>query len=221
MKAFNSAVIFDMDGVIIDTEPLYTKAEIRLFGEYGVEIPEEDWSLFRGCSEQTFFDLSMKRYGITEAREIFINKGRQYVRDEFIQHLAFMPGFKSLHKRVITHYKTGLVTASPRHNLDWVTNLIHLEQYFSHIISGDDTENNKPHPEPYLAMLDRLSITAENTIVVEDSLHGIKSALAAGCHVIAKTGSIPREDLTIAHRIVEHLDEITLPLMEELLQESL
>ena len=50
MKSANSAVIFDMDGVILDTEPLYTKAEIRLFGEYGVTIPEEDWSLFRGCS---------------------------------------------------------------------------------------------------------------------------------------------------------------------------
>jgi len=65
MKSANSAVIFDMDGVILDTEPLYTKAEIRLFGEYGVTIPEEDWSLFRGCAEQDFFDLSMKRYKIT------------------------------------------------------------------------------------------------------------------------------------------------------------
>jgi len=221
MEAFTSAVIFDMDGVIIDTEPLYTKAEIRLFGEYGVEIPEEDWSLFRGCSEQTFFDLSMDRYGITEDREIFINKGRQYVRDEFLQHLAFMPGFKSLHKRVISCYKTGLVTASPRHNLDWVTGLIGIDNYFSQIISGDDTENNKPHPEPYLAMLERLSVIPENSIVVEDSLHGIKSALAAGCHVIAKTGSIPKEELSIAHRIVEHLDDITLPFLDELLQEIL
>ena len=51
----NTAVIFDMDGVIIDTEPLYTKAEIRLFDEYGVKVPEEDWSLFRGCTEQDFF----------------------------------------------------------------------------------------------------------------------------------------------------------------------
>ena len=79
----NSAVIFDMDGVVIDTEPLYTRAEIRLFGEYDVEIPEEDWSLFRGCSEKTFFDLSMARYGITENRDIFIQKGRKYVLEEF------------------------------------------------------------------------------------------------------------------------------------------
>ena len=58
MNSCKSAVIFDIDGVILDTEPLYTKAEIRLFGEYGVTIPEEDWSLFRGCAEQDFFDLT-------------------------------------------------------------------------------------------------------------------------------------------------------------------
>ena len=52
----NTAVIFDMDGVIIDTEPLYTRAEIKLFREYGIEIPKEDWSLFRGCSEEDLLD---------------------------------------------------------------------------------------------------------------------------------------------------------------------
>ena len=74
----NFAVIFDMDGVVIDTEPLYTKAEIRLFGEYGVEIPKEDWPLFRGCAEKDFFDLSMTRYNISEDKNVFIEKGRKY-----------------------------------------------------------------------------------------------------------------------------------------------
>ena len=100
MNSVNTAVIFDMDGVIIDTEPLYTKAEIRLFGEYGVTIPEEDWSLFRGCAEQDFFDLSMERYHINEDKDVFMAKGREYVRDEFKKNLSFMPGFHDLHHRV-------------------------------------------------------------------------------------------------------------------------
>ena len=111
MIPFNKAVLFDMDGVVLDTEPLYTKAEIRLFGEYGVLIPEEDWSLFRGCAEQDFFDLSMKRYHITEDKHIFMEKGREYVRDEFKKSLAFMPGFHNLHQLVTQHYSVGLVTA--------------------------------------------------------------------------------------------------------------
>ena len=91
-----SAVLFDLDGVTIDTEPLYTLAEIRLFGEYGVEIPKEDLHLFRGSSEETFFNLSMERYAITEDRDTFIKKGRQYVMDEFKKNMPFVPGFKKL-----------------------------------------------------------------------------------------------------------------------------
>ena len=220
MKSANSAVIFDMDGVILDTEPLYTKAEIRLFGEYGVIIPEEDWSLFRGCAEQDFFNLSMKRYKITEDKNVFMEKGRAYVRDEFKKSLAFMPGFHRLHKMVKQHYHIGLVTASPRHNLDWLRTLIELDDLFEHIISGDDTDKNKPHPEPYLAMMSRLGVEPENTVIIEDSLHGVQSGLASGAFVIAKTGSVPDSQLTIAHRIISHLNEITHFMIEELLQDK-
>ena len=69
----NTAVIFDMDGVILDTEPLYTRAEVRLFDEYGVHIPKEDWSLFRGCSEEDFFNLSMQRYKVNENMTVFMD----------------------------------------------------------------------------------------------------------------------------------------------------
>ena len=78
-----AAILFDMDGVTVNTEPLYTRAEVRLFGEYGVKIPKKDFALFRGCSEKTFFDLSIKRYGISENKNIFISKGRKYVLEEF------------------------------------------------------------------------------------------------------------------------------------------
>ena len=221
MNSVNSAVIFDMDGVIIDTEPLYTKAEMRLFGEYGVTIPEEDWSLFRGCAEQDFFDLSMERYHINENKDVFMAKGREYVRDEFKKNLSFMPGFHDLHHQVRDHYKIGLVTAAPRHNLDWLQRLIGLNDLFQHIISGDDTARNKPHPSPYLAMIALLNVNPENTVVIEDSFHGLRSALSAGCHVIAKRGSVPEEKLSIAHRIVTNLNEITLELIEELLREKI
>jgi len=218
MNSIKNAVIFDMDGVILDTEPLYTKAEIRLFGEYGVHIPEEDWSLFRGCAEQDFFTLSMKRYKIAENRDIFIAKGREYVRDEFKKNLAFMPGFHRLHKMATIHYKIGLVTASPRHNLDWLRSLIELDELFENIISGDDTNRNKPHPDPYEAMMDILNVQPHQTVIIEDSLNGIQSGLASGASVIALSGSIPISQLSIAHRVVSHLDEITKDVIEELLR---
>ena len=206
MNSFKSAFIFDMDGVILNTEPLYTKAEIRLFGEYGVTIPAEDWSLFRGRSEQDFFYHSMERYHIAEDKDVFMAKGREYVKDEFRKNLSFMPGFHDLRRRVQKHYKIGLVTASPRHNLDWLHGLIGLYDLFQHIISGDETARNKPHPDPYLAMLSLLDVKPYNAVIIEDSLHGLNSALSAGWHVIAKRGSVPEEKLAIAHRIVSDLN---------------
>ena len=221
MMPFNSAVIFDMDGVVIDTEPLYTNAEIRLFREYNVEIPEEDWSLFRGCAEQDFFDRSMERYNITEDKNLFMEKGREYVREEFMRGLTFMPGFHKLFGWIQKQYNTGLVTASPQHNIDWICGMIGLDDIFKHIISGDETAQNKPHPEPYLAMIKKLNVLPINSIIIEDSLHGLRSALASGAHVIAKTGSVPDKDLSIAHRKVVHLDEITNDMLEKLLQENI
>ncbi len=216
----NTAIIFDMDGVIIDTEPLYTKAEVRLFSEYGVEIPPKDWSLFRGCAEDDFFTLSMQRYKISEDRSVFMEKGREYVREEFNKGLVFMPGFEDMLKRVQKKHATGLVTASPRHNIDFLCGLIHLDNIFEHIISGDESARNKPHPDPYFEMMERLNVLPNNTVIIEDSLCGLNAALSSGAHVIEKTGSFPEKNLIIAHKTVSHLNEITDRLLEELLQKK-
>ena len=216
-----AAILFDMDGVTIDTEPLYTRAEVRLFGEYGVQIPREDFALFRGCSEKTFFDLSIKRYGISENKNIFISKGRKYVLEEFNKNIPFIPGFKILHRWVSKKYHTGLVTASPISSLNFISKKISLQNYFSHMISGEETNKNKPFPDPYVEMMSRIGVHPFHTIIIEDSISGIKSGLAARAHVVAKRGSIPKKYLLDAHRVINNYKEITPTFLEELLQESI
>ena len=130
-----------------------------------------------------------------------------------------MSGFHKLHSRVQKQYQTGLVTASPRHNIDFLCELIDLDNIFEHIISGDETLRNKPHPEPYFAMMKKLNVLPINSVIIEDSLHGLQAGLASGARVIAKTGSVPDKDLSIAHLVITHLDEITNDVLEELLQE--
>ncbi len=210
-----------MDGITIDTEPLYTKAEINLFNEYGIDIPAQDWSLFRGSSEKTFYKLSMERYNISEKLDVFMQKGRAYVREEFEKGIPFMSGFKKLHKRISPHHLTGLVTASPRKSLNKIINTLHLNNYFNIIISGEDTKNNKPHPDPYLEAMHLLNVLPQKTIIIEDSFVGIRSARKSGAHVIAKTGSVPRNKLINAHHIVDHLNQISLSMIQDILLEEL
>ncbi len=218
MKIPKQALLLDMDGVTIDTEPLYTKAEINLFKEYGVKVPKEDWFLFKGLSEKKFYELSMQRYEIKEDIEVFMQKGRNYVKNEFNKGIPFMNGFKSMHKRISPHFFLGLVTASPRHSLNKIILNLNLKKYFKNIVSGEEANKNKPYPDPYLLMMKTLDITPNNTIIIEDSLTGLSSAISSGAYVIAKTGSTPIEKLSHIHHIIDHLDEITVNFLEEILQ---
>jgi HAD superfamily hydrolase (TIGR01509 family) len=201
-------ILFDLDGVTIDTEPLYAKGEIRLFKEYGVSIPQEDWKLFRGCTEEKFYDLSMNRYSITEDRIIFQNKGRAYVREEFEKNLDFMPGFNALIKRLNGEYLVGLVTATPEYMFKWVDERLNLSDIFEHIVYGGMTDKGKPDPDPYLLGMKQFNVSAQNTMVIEDSVHGIQAGLHAKAKVIALTGSVDIEDMPKAHKIINSLNEI-------------
>jgi len=201
-------ILFDLDGVTIDTEPLYAKGEIRLFKEYGVTIPDEDWKLFRGCTEEKFYDLSMNRYGITEDRKKFQTKGRAYVKEEFEKNLDFMPGFKDLIKRLNGKYSIGLVTATPEYMYHWVNKRLGLSNIFEHIVYGGMTKKGKPNPDPYLLGMKQFNIKPEKTMIIEDSVHGIQAGISANAKVIALTGSVNVEDMPPAHKIINSLDEI-------------
>ena len=210
-----------MDGVIIDTEPLYAKAEIKLFREYGVEIPEEDWVLFRGCNEQTFYDLSMVRYKITEDRDVFISKGRKYVKSKFDKNLKPMDGFKKFHNSLISKgIKTALVTASPKEMFNYVDSRLGFRKFFDEIVFGGMAKKDKPHPAPYQLAMEKLNVLPKNTIVIEDSVHGLNAGLNAGAFVIAYRGSVPEKELQIADYIITNHSELSIGLLEEKLQNS-
>ncbi len=207
-------IIFDLDGVVIDSEPLYQKVEIKLFGEYGIEIPDKDWKLFRGCTEEDFYTLSMERFQIQEDRETFMKKGRNYLFDEFDNSLEFNTGFIDLINRISGKFKSGLVTASPASVFKYIDQKLNINQFFKHIITAEDTERSKPHPDPYLKMMDIMKIPPEDTIIIEDSIHGMNSAISAGGIVVGLTGSVPIEDMPNPNIVIETLDELT----EEIIQ---
>lgn len=203
------AILFDMDGVVVDSEPLYMQAELRLFRAYGVEIPNEDWRLFRGCTEEEFYKTSMERYGITEDEATFRQKGKKLVFEVFKNHLQYMDGFLPLINTLRKHFITGLVTSSPRDVFEFVDSKLHLKKYFDRIIYGGMTQNGKPHPEPYLTIMKQMGVNSDECVIVEDSIHGLNAGLASGAKVVALTGSISPEDMPVPHKIIHHLSEIT------------
>jgi len=204
-----SAILFDMDGTLIDSEPLWLKAEIEVMAEVGCHWDEQDQiNCLGGPAERT------ERYMQERSQNIkpygyFINRLHEVMRARITNELDLIPNALSLLKQCKdAGIKTALVTASSR---DLMT--IVLKRFppgtFDVVVSGDDVEKSKPDPAPYLLAAKQLSVDILKCLVLEDSLTGVQSGLSSGAKVIG----IPHLVQMSEHpnlRVISSLDEITL-----------
>lgn len=179
-----SAVLWDMDGTLVDTEPYWMAAETPLVERFG-----GSWS-----HEQA---LGLVGLGLEDSARIFQDAGVRMSVDDIIDHLTddvmrqlsttgvpFRPGARELLASLrAAGVKTALVTMSMRRMAQTVVDLIDFEA-FDVIIAGDDATRPKPFPDPYLQACEALGVTPAQTVAIEDSPNGLRSAVAAGSSVI-------------------------------------
>ena len=204
-----SAILFDMDGTLIDSEPLWLKAEIEVMAEVGCHWDEQDQiNCLGGPAERT------ERYMQERSQNIkpygyFINRLHEVMRARITNELDLIPNALSLLKECKdAGIKTALVTASSRDLMTIVLKRFPLG-IFDVVVSGDDVEKSKPDPAPYLLAAKQLSVDISKCLVLEDSLTGVQSGLSSGAKVIG----IPHLVQMSEHpnlRVISSLDEITL-----------
>jgi len=204
-----SAILFDMDGTLIDSEPLWLKAEIEVMAEVGCHWDEQDQiNCLGGPAERT------ERYMQERSQNIkpygyFINRLHEVMRARITNELDLIPNALSLLKECKdAGIKTALVTASSRDLMTIVLKRFPIGT-FDVIVSGDDVEKSKPDPAPYLLAAKQLSVDISKCLVLEDSLTGVQSGLSSGAKVIG----IPHLVQMSEHpnlRVISSLDEITL-----------
>ena len=204
-----SAILFDMDGTLIDSEPLWLKAEIEVMAEVGCHWDEQDQiNCLGGPAERT------ERYMQERSQNIkpygyFINRLHEVMRARITNELDLIPNALSLLKECKdAGIKTALVTASSRDLMTIVLKRF-LPGTFDVVVSGDDVEKSKPDPAPYLLAAKQLSVDILKCLVLEDSLTGVQSGLSSGAKVIG----IPHLVQMSEHpnlRVISSLDEITL-----------
>jgi HAD superfamily hydrolase (TIGR01509 family) len=179
-----SAVLWDMDGTLVDTEPYWMAAETPLIESYG-----GTWSHEQG--------LSLVGLGLEDSARILQETGVRMSVDAIIDHLTdtvmqqlaqtgvpFRPGARELLGGLReAGVKTGLVTMSMRRMATAVVDLIDFDA-FDVIVAGDDATRPKPFPDPYLQACEALGVTPEETVAIEDSPNGLRSAVASGVAVI-------------------------------------
>ncbi len=176
-------VIFDMDGVIVDTEPVHRYAYYQLFDELNITVPEEMYTSFTGFSTRNTFQDLKRNFGLTEEVEDLIQRKRNLFNDAFDtkEDLTLLDGVENLIKDLHQNGMQLIVASSAsKVTIDRVFTRFNLHQYFSHIVSGEDFPQSKPHPAIFEHAASLSSAPKENCIVIEDSTNGVKAANAAG-----------------------------------------
>jgi HAD superfamily hydrolase (TIGR01509 family) len=214
-------MIFDVDGVIADTEALNARASVLMFRQlYGVEVQAEDFQPFVGTGDERYVQGVAEKYGV----QIDTGKAVEQRRANFFallenEPLPAMPGVRELvlAARESPLWRVAIATSGNKDKQFPVITGTGLKlEWFDAVITGEDVTRKKPDPEIYLVTAKRLQIPAQRCVVFEDAPAGVAAAKAAGMACVAVTSSVPADQLTAADRVVESLAEVDLGELEAL-----
>lgn len=205
-----NTVIFDMDGVIIDSEVIYIDFFKKVLQDFDVEISEEDLFSLAGLSQQKT-DEFLKSKLNRKPEEVY-SLMKKYIDDDKINYSSIvMDGFYPLLKELKRkNFKLALASSSPKNTINIVLDELDIKNEFDAIISGEDFEESKPNPQIYIKTCEILGVRPQDAVAIEDSDYGIESAKNAGLTVIARREDRFNFKQDKADFIVDNLQDIKL-----------
>ncbi|EGO64697.1 HAD family hydrolase [Acetonema longum] len=181
------AIIFDLDGTLVDSEPNYFASDKRLLAEYG--IPDFDEAMknkYVGIGSREMLEDLKQIYPITESMEVLLRKKNDYYLEiARTGTVAYPEMIKFLHLLKDSHYPVALASGSSPEVIELVLSVTGLTGQFDVVLSAENVKRGKPSPDIFLEAARRLGVPAENCLVVEDSRYGVEAAQNAGMYCIA------------------------------------
>ncbi len=212
------AIIFDMDGVIVNTEPVYEKAfPVMLKQEYGIDRKKGEGNSMKGLRDKEIFEFLKKQFGIEDSVEELVEKrDKQFFK--FAEEMGIeFEGANECLKRLSQEFQLALTTSRTGPTFDYETKTFDIS-LFKVVINGDDVKEGKPDPECYNVTIQKLGLNPEECTVVEDSLNGVKAGKATGAKCIGVLGSFSEEELKEAGAdiVVPNIADINKEIIERL-----
>ena len=204
-----SGVLFDLDGVIIDTLHYHFLAWNHMFGKYGGAVSEKTVLLHEGRNSREILPILMHETGIyisDEEKAGFIEEKRAYYRS-IVQVTQYPGAFEAIDELKSRGFKVALVTACALKNMQHSLNG-DQQAHFDFIITGDEVPRAKPFPDPYLTAASQLKLDPQQCVVVENAPLGIEAAKNAGMYCIAIETTLGKEYLQSADCILQNIGEL-------------
>jgi beta-phosphoglucomutase len=207
------AVVFDFDGVLVDSEPLHYRALRDGLRPEGIDIDEREYlQTYLAYDDREAIRIALERHGVAydadRLEAAAVRKAELF--DALMRQAPFFPGARELVRSLAGEMPLAIASGALRHEIETILSGAGVREHFAAVVGADDCRRTKPHPEPYLNALGHLrgrlrDLRPEECLAVEDSVPGIASARAAGMRVLAVAHSYPVEKLGSAHRVVPSL----------------
>ena len=213
--------IFDMDGVIIDSEPLHMMCEREIFKMLGIHITKDEHHSFTGANDEALWSMIKNKYDLPlKVTDLIDLKRTKYL--DFLKNDDLIKIIPNIHELIFNLYSHGflivLASSSPKAQIDYVLKKFNLEAYFHGRISGDDVESSKPNPEIFLNAAKLVNAKPNCCVVIEDSYNGVMAAKSAGMKCVGfKNPNSGNQNLQIADIILSSFAELSISKIEVLL----
>lgn len=208
------AVIFDFDGVILDSQRFWDEEVVHVYQQIIPSWTEADDKQQRGRNVHDIYPLLVERYGLTLSKDEFVEHIENFALSIYTRRADLVPGIRELVALCQdAKLPMGIASSSP---ILWIQSALerhNLDDTFDPIVTAQEVGKGKPDPAVYVEAARRLGIDPKDCVAIEDSKNGVASAKAAGmtCIGLQHLKSAVQDDLSAADRIVTSLREITLP----------
>lgn len=206
-------VIFDMDGVIVDTEPIHKYAYFEHFKELNIDVSEEMFATFTGNSTRNVFQKLKDTFNLEEDVETLILRKRHLFNEAFDTKpdLFLIEGVENLIKDLHANgFQLILASSASKGTIEKVFTRFNLHQYFTHKVSGEDFPKSKPDPAIFIHSAELSNHKLEECVVIEDSTNGVEAAKRAGLKCIGYNSFHSKlQDLSKADFVINYFNEIS------------